>query len=207
MKASRLAALAGLVCASVLCGGCAGVFGNLAFWRDRPNSAPAPTYRSAEPAPYGVEADVQETVHLVKTAGKMTVMSSHAIRLPSRPLTSITAFDYALPGACGGHQFRVYESDGTQILEYAYSPSAGEHHVIRDYISGPSPFIRAGLWSAYDHTAGSVADMSMHFERRGYGLFKGTYSQGPVTGLDPSAQRTLGLAYDRALRDVYGCRG
>jgi len=156
---------------------------------------------------YGVEDDVHGTVDVIKTAGHVTQISSHAIRLPSNPLRTITTFDYEFPEACGGHHFRVYEANGTQILEYAYTAPGGKKYVIRDYISGPSPFIHAGLWSAYDHTGDSVSDMSLKFASRGSGVLVGTYSQGPVTGLDSSAKHVLGAAYDRALRDSDSCRG
>jgi len=155
---------------------------------------------------YGGEADVRGTVDIVKTAGDVRQISSHAIRLPSNPLQTITSFDYEFPATCGGHHFRVYEADGTQILEYDYAPPSGRAYVIRDYISGPHPFIRAGLWTAYDHTGDSVSDMRVQFAKRGSGILTGTYSQGPVTGLDASSRRVLGAAYDRALRDSHGCR-
>ncbi len=155
---------------------------------------------------YGVEDDVRGTVDIIKTAGEVSQISSHAIRLPSNPLRTITTFDYEFPDSCGGHHFRVYEANGTQILEYAYAPAGGQGHVIRDYISGPSPFIQAGLWTAYDHTGDSVANMNLRFASRGSGILTGTYSQGPMTGLDPSARRVLGRAYDRALRDSHSCQ-
>ena len=50
--------------------------------------------------------------------------------------------------------------------------------------------------NTYVRVGNSVADMNMMFARRGSGILKGTYSQGPVTGLDPSARRALGRAYD-----------
>jgi len=159
------------------------------------------------PGVYGGEADVRGTVEIVKTAGDVNQIGSHAVRLPSNPLRTITTFDYEFPDTCGGHRFRVYEANGTQILEYAYAPAGGKEHVIRDYISGPSPFIEAGLWTAYDHTGDSVSDMRVQFALRGSGLLSGTYSQGPVTGLDASSRRKLGVAYDRALRDSKACRG
>ena len=163
---------------------------------------------SSNDAPaYGSESDVQHTVDFVKTAGEARVLTSHAVHLPIHPLQAITAFDYAFPGECGGHRFRVYESDGTQILEFEYAAAGGRNYVIRDYVSGPSPFISAGLWGAYDHTADSVHDMSLHYEKRGSGRLKGTYSRGAITDLDVSAQRTLGNAYESAIRDSYGCRG
>lgn len=160
----------------------------------------------APPGTYGGEADVRGTVDIVKTAGSVSKIGSHAIRLPRSPMRSITAFDYEFPDTCGGHRFRVYEAGDTQILEYAYEPSKGDARVIRDYVTGPSPFIEAGLWNAYDHTGDSISTMSLQFARRGSRLLKGTYSQGPVTGLDASTRRVLGAAYDRALRDSRACR-
>lgn len=179
--------------------------GFAALW-DR-TGRPETTSGAKAAAVYGVEDDVRGTVDFVKTVGDVSQISSRAIRLPSNPLHTITAFDYEFPENCGGHHFRVYEAVGTQILEYAYAPPGGKGHIIRDYISGPSPFIGAGLWTAYDHTGGSVSDMNLTFASRGSGIMTGTYSQGPVTGLDPSVRRVLGSAYDRALRDSQACRG
>lgn len=198
----------------LLCGGCATFWDGFgAFWdtsgtaeNDLSQEVTA-TYGVENATIYGAEDNVRGTVDVIKTAGDVSRISSHAIRLPSNPLRTITAFDYEFPDDCGGHRFRVYEADGTQILEYAYAPAVGRKHIIRDYISGPSPFIRAGLWTAYDHTGDSVSDMNLKFARRGSGILVGTYSQGPVTGLDSSSQRVLGAAYDRALRDSNGCRG
>jgi hypothetical protein len=160
----------------------------------------------APPGSYGTEADVLGTIDIVKAVGDIHEIGSHAIRLPSHPLRSITTFEYAFPEACGGHRFRVYEAGSTQILEYAYAPREGKAYLIRDYVAGPSPFIQAGLWSAYDHTGDSVPEMRVQFARRGSGILKGTYSQGPVTGLDAPSRRVLGAAYDRALHDLRACR-
>ena len=68
-------------------------------------------------------------------------------------------------------------------------------------------FIEAGLWTAYDHTGDGVSDMTLKYAKRGSGILTGTYSQGPVTGLDVRSKRMLGTAYDRALRDSVGCSG
>jgi len=190
---------------SVLCGGCASLMEDFAAFWD-PAGAPDSSISQQTAAIYGVEEDVRGTVDIVKTIGDVSYISSRAIRLPRNPLSTITAFDYQFPENCGGHHFRVYEADGTQILEYAYAPQDGQEHIIRDYVSGPNPFIQAGLWTAYDHTGDRVSDMNLKFARRGSGILTGTYSQGPVTGLDPSAKRVLGAAYDRALRDSDGCR-
>ena len=194
------------ICSGLSLSGCAGFLEELGLLRSGasgPRSAPSP----GGSVPYGDEAFVRATVDRVKTGGEITVISSRAIRLPSHPLNSITAFDYSFPGACGGHQFRVYESDGTQILEFQYEGSAGRRFLIRDYVAGPNPFIEAGLWSAYDHTADSVGNMTLNYVKRGSGLLRGTYSQGPVTGLDQSSRQVLGRAYDNALRDARQCRG
>ena len=194
-----------LLGAALLCAGCATMMEGLETFWGRTGVPDASTSQQAARV-YGVEDDVRGTVDIIKTVGQVSHISSRAIRLPSNPLRTITAFDYEFPDDCGGHHFRVYEADDTQILEYAYAPLEGRGHVIRDYISGPNPFIGAGLWTAYDHTGDSVSNMSLTFASRGSGILTGTYSQGPVTGLDPSAKRVLGMAYDRALRDSQACR-
>jgi len=66
--------------------------------------------------------------------------------------------------------------------------------------------VKPGLWSAYDHTAGSISTMTSHFEQRKGTSMKGVYSQGLVTNLPEAEQRTLGSAYQQALSDVYDCR-
>jgi hypothetical protein len=188
---------------AVLLNACSSLFGWWTGGAEQGTDAMSPSDARA----YGAESDVRHTVDFVKTVGHARVLTSQAVHLPIHPLQSIKAFDYAFPSECGGHQFRVYESDGTQILEFEYAAAGGRSYVIRDYVSGPSPFIRAGLWGAYDHTADSVHDMSLHYEKRGTGRLKGTYSRGAITDLDASAQRTLGRAYESAIRDSYGCRG
>lgn len=205
VKKMRLTVTCFLLGACLLFAGCATLLEGFASLFTR-NGPPESTAGQQTGAVYGVEDDVRGTVDIVKTAGVVSRISSHAIRLPSNPLRTITAFDYEFPASCGGHHFRVYEANGTQILEYAYAPLNGKGHVIRDYISGPSPFIKAGLWTAYDHTGDSISDMNHNFARRGSGILVGTYSQGPVTGLDFSARRSLGILYDRALRDAHNCQ-
>ena len=109
--------------------GCAGLADGFAAFR---NFFTVPKIEVNAAAEYGVETDVQGTIEFVKTAGDVSVISSRAIRLPSNPLRAITAFHYEFPGDCGGHQFRVYEADGTQILEYAYDSGNGDVDLIRD---------------------------------------------------------------------------
>jgi len=197
--------LLGVVAATL--GGCASPWDDYVTFRAPIETMEVTSSVWTPPGVYGGEADVRGTVDIVKMVGNVSKIGSHAIRLPSNPIRTITKFDYEFPDACGGHRFRVYEAGGTQILEYAYMPSEGKAYIIRDYVSGPNPFIQAGLWTAYDHTGDSVSDMRMQFARRGSGILTGTYSQGPVTGLDLSARRALGTAYDRALRDSQACGG
>jgi len=165
--------------------------------------SPAPSGGSA--GLYGDEYIVQATIGTIKLRGNQDRMSSRAIRLPERPLGEIAVFGYQFPLTCGGHKFRVYEAQNTQILEYQYDSNDGDTQMIRDYISGSSPFVEPGLWSAYDHTAGSISTMTSHFEQRGAGMFNGVYSQGLVTNLPNVEQREFGSAYQQALNDVYDC--
>lgn len=202
MRSTHILLLLG---AALLSGGCATLWDGFASLWQRTDAPASSTSKPGDDS-YGGESDVRGTIDIIKTVGDVSQIGSHSIRLPRNPLRTITKFDYAFPESCGGHHFRVYEADGTQILEYAYSPVVGRQYIIRDYITGPSPFIQAGLWSAYDHTEDSVANMKVAFASRGSGVLKGTYSQGPVTGLEPSARRMLGRAYDRALRDSQGCQ-
>lgn len=200
-------AISGLSVGTVLIlGGCGSIWEESTTFRVPVETTEVTSSVWAPPGSYGTEADVIATVDIVKAGGDINEVSSLAIRLPSQPLHSIITFDYAFPEACGGHRFRVYEADGTQILEFAYTPREGKAYLIRDYVSGPSPFIKAGLWSAYDHTGDSIPEMKVQFAKRGSGILKGTYSQGPVTGLNASYRRVLGAAYDQALHDLRACR-
>jgi len=165
--------------------------------------SPALTKNSLEL--YGDEYVVQAAIGAVKLQGNLGRVSSRAIRLPERPLGEIAVFGYQFPLTCGGHEFRVYEAQDMQILEYQYAAHDGATHMIRDYVSGPNPFVEPGLWTAYDHTAGSISSMTSQFEQRSGGSMNGVYSQGLVTGLPVSEQRALGSAYQRALSDVYAC--
>jgi len=155
---------------------------------------------------YGNDFAIEQTIRAVIRNGSEDRLSSHAIRLPERPLSEIAVFGYRFPSICGGHEFRVYEAKGMQILEYSYAAQDGDKHMIRDYVSGPSPFVQAGLWTAYDHTADSISTMTTQFEKRGDGMFNGVYSQGLVTGLPAVEQRALGNAYQQAISEVYDCR-
>lgn len=188
------------------CTGCVSLWEDYTTVRVPANFETVSSYSNRNGGIYGGESEVRDTVATVKTVGQVNEVSRHAIRLPSKPMQSITTFDYKFPAACGGHRFRVYEAGSTQILEYAYVPDSGHTYTIRDYVSGPNPFIRAGLWSAYDHTGESIDDMRFQFAKRGTRLLKGTYSQGLVTGLDATSRRALGAAYDRALSDSRSCR-
>ena len=155
---------------------------------------------------YGDDSAIRTAITTVKSQGSQNRVISRAIRLPERPLGEIAVYGYQFPAACGGHQFHVYEADGTQILEYAYDSGNGDVDLIRDYISGPSPFVQSGLWTAYDHTADSISTMTSRFERLRVKTLNGTYSQGLHTNLPEVEQRELGRAYNRAINDVFACR-
>jgi hypothetical protein len=155
---------------------------------------------------FGDEYSVSTAISTVKSRGSETRMSSNAIRLPERPLNEIASFAYAYPAECGGHEFSVYESGGVQILEYHYLGADGERHEIRDYVSGPSPFIRAGLWGAYDHTADSITSMRPQYQARGSSLIRGVYSQGLMADLPSTTRESLGEAYRQALSDANACQ-
>jgi hypothetical protein len=171
------------------------------------NRLTSPSYASGNPNDqFGNDIAITQTVDTVITQGSQNRVSSRAIRLPERPLGEIAVFGYQFPLSCGGHEFRVYEAQDMQILEYQYDSNDGGTQMIRDYITGPSPFVRAGLWSAYDHTADSISTMTSQFEQRGAGMFNGVYSRGLVTNLPNVERRALGSAYQQALSDVHGCR-
>ena len=169
-------------------------------------SAKSPALTKNSVGSYGDEYAVQAAVGTIKLQGSQGRVSSRAIRLPERPLGEIAVFGYQFPATCGGHEFRVYEAQGMQILEYQYAALDGKSHMIRDYIAGPSPFVEPGLWTAYDHTADSISTMTSQFEQRGDRMFNGVYSQGLVTSLPDVEQRTLGSAYQKAISDAFTCQ-
>jgi len=156
---------------------------------------------------FGDEIAIQATIGRIKSNGDQNRLSSRAIRLPERHLGEIAVFDYQFPQRCGGHEFRVLEASETQILEYQFAANDGDTYMIRDYVSGPSPFVKAGLWSANDHTADSISTMTSQVAQSGDRMFSGAYSQGLVTGLPVAEQRALGAAYHQAVSDVYDCQG
>ncbi len=197
-----------LMTTAVACAACAPMDGNRYDSAAGGNRSMSPSYASGNPTDhdhYGNDIAIRQTIDAVITHGSHNRLSSQAIRLPERPLGEIAVFGYQFPENCGGHEFRVLEAQDTQILEYSYIASDGDTRTIRDYISGPSPFVQPGLWSAYDHTADSISTMTSKFEQRGAGMFNGVYSQGLVTNLAVVEQRALGSAYRQALRDVYDC--
>ena len=164
---------------------------------------------SSKPAtgsgPSVTDVQVQRVVDQVKTAGTRTELSSVAVKLPKQPTASITSYELTFPESCGGHRFRLYESEGLQVLEFTYTALDDREFEIRDYVQGPGPFIEAGLWSAYDHTADTIDDMYLEFEERGTGAIIGTYSRGAVSKLPDEQKRVLATAYESALLDVQAC--
>jgi hypothetical protein len=161
---------------------------------------------SPTPRRYGVGRDVLATVALVKEAGEERRLSSRAVRLPLDEYEPIDEFDYALPPECGGYTFRVYETARTQILEFAYSDADGAVFRIRDYVTGANPFIRPGLWGAYDHTADTIPYMRAELaENSAPPPPSYVYLKALVTGDSEPLQRELGMAYKRAVRAAVRC--
>ena len=156
---------------------------------------------------YGVEREVLATVALVKQAGDARRLSSHAVRLPLDELQPIEDFVYTLPQACGGYAFHVYETDKTQILEFAYVDADGARFSIRDYVAGTNPFIKPGLWTAYDHTADTIPYMRAELAESHPPLPPFVYVKALVTGDSEPLQRELGMAYKRAIRAAVRCPG
>lgn len=155
---------------------------------------------------YGVGRDVLATVALVKGAGEERRLGSRAVRLPIDEHEPIDEFDYALPAECGGYEFRVYETGRTQILEFAYSDADGAVFRIRDYVLGANPFIKPGLWGAYDHTADTIPYMRAELaETTPPPQPSFVYLKALVTGDSEPLQRELGMAYRRAVRAAVRC--
>lgn len=160
---------------------------------------------SATARRYGVEREVLATVALVKRAGDRRRLSSHAVRLPLDELEPIDEFVYTLPQACGGYAFRVYETNRTQILEFAYFDVDGAEFAIRDYVAGANPFIKPGLWTAFDHTADTIPYMRAELEESSPPLPRFVYLRALVSGDSEPLQRELGMAYKRAIRAAARC--
>jgi len=179
-------------------GGCSGFLQNISPFGSNPGKPAAGT-------PESTNEQVRHVVDQVKTAGERNELSSVAVDLPRQPLEAIIRYDLTYPESCGGHRFRLYESDGIQVLEYVYTSLDNREFEIRDYIQGPGPFVEAGLWSAYDHTADTIDDMNLQYEQRGTGAIIGTYSRGAVSSLPDEQKRILAMAYENALADVETC--
>ena len=200
-SSTTLACLA--LISTTLCTGCASFVDSVFRSQSQPISSNDP---SAHPyGEFGRQPNVLSTLRTVKAAGSVRVLGSHAVHLPIKPLSAVTVFDYQLPEACGGHSFRVYEFEQTQILEYVYVRENGQQESIRDYITGPSPFVKPGLWTSYDHTARGIGEMRTEFVGTNARRAPSVYSRGLVTGLEGVAQRELDVAYRRALVFAESC--
>jgi hypothetical protein len=160
---------------------------------------------SATARRYGVGREVLATVALVKGIGEARRLGSRAVQLPVEEYEPIAEFDYVLPQACGGYVFRVYETGRTQILEFAYSDADGATFLIRDYVVGANPFIKPGLWSAFDHTADTIPYMRAELVETQPPAPRAVYLKALVTGDSESLQRELGMAYKRAVRAAVRC--
>ena len=193
MSYSKFSRPGAAVAISVLLGGCA-------FFQPPPDAADEARIRSE------VEADVESTVSAVKSGGSLQLLGSRAVRLPLNPLQSISSYEYQYPETCGSHFFRVLEAGETQILEYSHLREGdGMVFVIRDYVSGPSPFIEPGLWTSYDHTSMDIPGMMVRLVESSRGITPRVYSRGLVTGLAVMTQDELDYAYRTALRAAREC--
>ena len=195
MAASHSLAVA--VLGALSCVGCAGT---LPAVNDQGEAG-----RAGDEALYGLEEDVLATMAAVRGAGAMRVMSSRAVRLPTRALAPITSFDYRFPQRCGGHAFRVIEVGDTRILELHHERADGTAIRIRDYVAGASPFIQPGLWNSFDHTSDDIGTMASQFVETTAPLFPAVYSKGLMTGLAETDRLELGSAYGGALRLAAAC--
>lgn len=187
--------------------GCAGFFEFFSGSGAKQGTDTVAAESSKNTANSGEDDAVRDVIAYVRSAGTAEEIGSTAVKLPTQVYDSITRYQYEFPASCGGQVFRLYESLDTQILEYEYVSASGASYVIRDYATGPSPFISAGLWGAYDHTREGIGNMQIHFEDRGSGILSGTYSRGPMTGLDEPQQQELEIAYAAALHSVSACVG
>lgn len=156
---------------------------------------------------YGGNFAIAQTISAVVRHGDRQRLSSRAVRLPELPLGEITVSSFAFPSACGGHQFRVIETNKTQVLEYTYPDGKGDTYHIRDYVRGANPFIKPGLWTAFDHTADSISLMSSNVGSSQSGPVATVYSRGLVTSLPKEKQHLYGRAYHAATDDVISCPG
>ncbi len=102
---------------------------------------------------------------------------------------------------------RLYESEDFIVLQYYLKNRDGDDE-IRDYVVAPTPLVGAGLWTPYDHTSRTTRDMK-YLRGNGYengmGLWRNTYAIGPVTSMDRTRQKHLGLAYGRAVTAARAC--
>ncbi len=197
MSYSRAAFACSLLVSSLVCGGCASFVETLFDSRNGPT--PLQTGDKRAYSSFGLQPDVYTTVAKVRDAGAVTHLASRAVRLPKRPVGAVTAYEYQLPQSCGSHRFRVYEFEQTQILEYLYDRPDGGQDQIRDYVEGPSAFIKPGLWTSFDHTRSGMSQMRTDVVRTRSNLVPSVYSRGLVSGLAEMTKHDLDVAYRRAL--------
>ena len=142
--------------------GCAGLLGGT-----DPNAAAERPYKVVGSkrfvtGPYGNPGEVHATIAAVKSNGAPSARTARAVKPPEGVvLGNVAIFDYQFPDRCGGYTFRVYEGRDLQVLEYSHASDSGQTVVIRYYVVGPSPFIEAGLWTPYDHTAEGMQEMKL----------------------------------------------
>ncbi len=157
--------------------------------------------------PYGNEADIKRVVSTIQSHSQAQQLSARGFNLPnSSPYAFISVYDFRFPDDCGAGHFRYYQSEGASILEYE-DHTPGNHVVkIRDYLTGPGPFVGAGLWGALDSTSDSpLILLSGSADQGGMGLMSGAYQIGWVTTLSHKDQERLGQEYAAALSRAAAC--
>lgn len=157
--------------------------------------------------PYGTGADIRRVVAIIRTSSQAERLSARGFNLSNAsPYAFILVYSYHFPAACGGYRFRYYQGSGVRILEYDDRVSADHTVKIRDYLTGPGPFIGAGVWGPLDSTSDSpLILLSGKSDQGGMGLMSGSYQIGWVTTLSHDDQKRLGGEYAAAVRRAGAC--
>ena len=161
--------------------------------------------------PYGAQEEILNIASEIQQRAKPVNISSRNIVLPNKPIyINLKGYSYTLPSACGGLSFTFYKNEFLQILEYNHKTANNKSVKIRDYISANNPFVTAGLWGPYDHTAKTALNNVLRSSGSSsndddMGLLRSEYNVGWVTTISESQQLEIGLAYANAITSADTC--
>ena len=174
----------------------------------------APTYDRVDnkrffSGPYGAQEEILNIISEIQQRATPVTISSRDIVLPNKPIyINLASYTYKLPKACGSLSFTFYKNEFLQILEYNHKTTKNKSVKIRDYISANNPFVTAGLWGPYDHTAKTALNNVLRSgsgDDADMGLLRSEFNVGWVTTISETQQLEVGLAYANAITSADTC--